>query len=348
MSVWRQKLAEMSYPLLRPWLFELEAETAHHWTLAAMRLGARCGLLTGDPLLVNPVEVCGLKFPNRVGLAAGMDKAGNAVDGFGALGFGFVEVGTLTPVAQPGNPAPRLFRILTRQGIINRMGFNNPGIEAGMVNVKRRKYRGVLGVNLGKNFFTPNEQASADYLAGLRGAWREADYVVVNLSSPNTKGLRDLQEAESARSLIRALHAEQEILRQRWQKHVPVWIKIAPDLAPPQLQSLTRVFMEEKLEGVIATNTTLSRRHVEGLKYGAETGGLSGAPLTRRATETIASLAEQLQGCLPIIGVGGIMTATDAVEKIQAGATLVQLYTGLVYSGPALVRECISALDTLK
>ena len=345
MSAWRQRLVEMSYPLLRPWLFELDAETAHHWTLSGMRLGARCGLLAGNPPVVNPVEVCGLKFPNRVGLAAGMDKAGDAVDGFGALGFGFVEVGTLTPVAQPGNPAPRLFRVLSRQGIINRMGFNNPGIKTGMANVKGRKYRGLLGVNLGKNFFTPNERATEDYLAGLRGAWREADYVVVNLSSPNTKGLRDLQEAESARALILALHAEQEILRQRWQKHVPVWIKIAPDLTPPQLESLTRVFMEEKLEGVVATNTTLSREHVEGLKYGAETGGLSGAPLTQRATDTIASLARQLQGSLPIIGVGGIMTAADAVEKLQAGAILVQLYSGLVYSGPALVRECIAALS---
>ena len=344
MSAWRQKLVEMSYPLLRPWLFELEAETAHHWTLAGMRLGARCGLLAGDPPVVNPVEVCGLKFPNRVGLAAGMDKAGDAVDGFGALGFGFVEVGTLTPVAQPGNPAPRMFRVISRQGIINRMGFNNPGIEAGMANVKGRKYRSILGVNLGKNFFTPNERATDDYLAGLRGAWREADYVVVNLSSPNTKGLRDLQEAESARALIRALHAEQEILRQRWQKHVPIWIKIAPDLTTPQRESLTRVFMEERLEGVIATNTTLSREHVDGLKHGSEAGGLSGAPLTGRATETIASLARQLQGSLPIIGVGGIMTAADAVEKIHAGATLVQLYSGLVYSGPALVRECIEAL----
>ena len=344
MSAWRQKLVEMSYPLLRPWLFELEAETAHHWTLAGMRLGARCGLLAGDPPVVNPVEVCGLKFPNRVGLAAGMDKAGDAVDGFGALGFGFVEVGTLTPVAQAGNPAPRLFRVISRQGIINRMGFNNPGIETGMANVKGRKYRGMLGVNLGKNFFTPNERATDDYLAGLRGAWREADYVVVNLSSPNTKGLRDLQEAESARALIRTLHAEQEILRQRWQKHVPNWIKIAPDLTPPQRESLTRVFMEERLEGVIATNTTLSREHVDGLKHGSEAGGLSGSPLTRCATETIASLARQLQGSLPIIGVGGIMTAADAVEKIHAGATLVQLYSGLVYSGPALVRECIEAL----
>ena len=343
MNAWRQRLLEMSYPWLRPLLFSLDAETAHHVTLAGMRLGARAGLLAGEPPVVNPVEVCGLKFPNRVGLAAGLDKAGDAVDGFGALGFGFVEVGTLTPVAQPGNPAPRLFRIVSRQGIINRMGFNNPGIAAGMTNVAGRKYRGLLGVNLGKNFFTPNEQATDDYLAGLRGAWPEADYVVVNLSSPNTKGLRDLQEAESARALIRALHAEQEVLRQRWQKHVPVWVKIAPDLEPAALESLTRVFMEEKLEGVIATNTTLSREHVEGLPNGAERGGLSGAPLSQRATAMIATLAAQLQGSLPIIGVGGIMTAADAVEKMQAGATLVQLYSGLVYAGPQLVRECLEA-----
>ena len=348
MSAWRQKLVEMSYPLLRPWLFELEAETAHHWTLAGMRLGARCGLLAGDPPVVNPVEVCGLKFPNRVGLAAGMDKAGDAVDGFGALGFGFVEVGTLTPVAQPGNPAPRMFRVISRQGIINRMGFNNPGIEAGMANVKGRKYRSILGVNLGKNFFTPNERATDDYLAGLRGAWREADYVVVNLSSPNTKGLRDLQEAESARALIRALHAEQEILRQRWQKHVPIWIKIAPDLTTPQRESLTRVFMEERLEGVIATNTTLDRSNLSTDSTSLEgigAGGVSGKALEKRSTEVIRYLHQQSGGAFPIVGVGGVFSAQDAIEKLEAGASLVQVYSGMIYEGPNLIKEIKKGLQ---
>lgn len=343
MSSWRQQLVEGSYPVIRPALFSLDAERAHHVTLAGMRLGEKLGFLRGEPPVVNPVELWGLKFPNRVGLAAGLDKAGNTVDGFGALGFGFVEVGTLTPRPQPGNPAPRLFRIISKEGIVNRMGFNNPGIEAGMANVSGRNYKGILGVNIGKNFDTPNEKATEDYLAGLRGAWKEADYVTVNLSSPNTKGLRDLQEEESCRGLIRALQAEQEVLRQKHQKHVPVLIKIAPDLEPVHLQGLAKVFLEEKLEGVIATNTTLSRDGVEGLKYGDERGGLSGAPLTKRATELIASLVKELRDEIPVIGVGGIMTAADAKEKMQVGAAMIQLYSGLIYAGPKLVRECIEA-----
>lgn len=341
----RQRLMACSYPVLRPLLFSLDAETAHHVTLASMRFGHRCGLLRGDPILSNPAEVCGLKFRNRVGLAAGLDKAGDTVDAFGALGFGFVEVGTLTPRPQPGNPKPRLFRVRRARGIINRMGFNNPGIEQGMANVHGRKYQGILGVNLGKNFDTPNEQAAEDYLVGLRSAWKEADYVVVNLSSPNTKGLRDLQEEESCRQLLRLLQAEQEQLRQSHQKHVPIFVKIAPDLNSEHLQALGKMFMEEKLEGVIATNTTLSRTHVEGLKYGDEKGGLSGAPLTARSTEMIAALAKQFQGAIPIIGVGGIMSAAEALDKIHAGATLIQLYSGLIYHGPGLVDECIVALQ---
>lgn len=344
MNLVRQKLMEWSYPVLRPLLFRLDAESAHHVTLASMRVGQRCGLLRGEPMLSNPVEICGLKFRNRVGLAAGLDKAGDTVDAFGALGFGFVEVGTLTPRPQPGNPKPRLFRVLEARGIINRMGFNNPGIEQGMANVRGRKYQGILGVNLGKNFDTPNEQAAEDYLAGLRVAWTEADYVVVNLSSPNTKGLRDLQEEESCRQLLRLLKAEQEQLRQAHQKHVPVFVKIAPDLDSEHLQALGKMFLEEKLEGVIATNTTLSRDHVAGLKYGDEKGGLSGAPLTQRSTEMIAVLAKLFQGAIPIIGVGGIMSASDAVDKIHAGAALIQLYSGLIYGGPGLVGECVAAL----
>jgi dihydroorotate dehydrogenase len=343
MSSLREKLIESSYPLVRPWLFQLDAETAHHVTLAGMRLAERAGVLDGHPPESGSVELWGLKFPNRVGLAAGLDKAGDTVDGFGALGFGFVEVGTLTPRPQPGNPTPRLFRVIPKQGIINRMGFNNPGIVAGMDNISGRNYRGILGVNIGKNFDTPNERATDDYLAGLRGAWVQADYVTVNLSSPNTKGLRDLQEEESCRSLIRALQQEQEVLRQKHQKHVPVLIKIAPDLEPQHLQGLAKVFLEERLEGVIATNTTLSRVGVEGQKYGDERGGLSGAPLTKRATEIIAALVKELRGEIPVIGVGGIMSAADAVEKLEVGAQLVQLYSGLVYTGPKLVSESIAA-----
>ncbi len=344
MSSLSQKLSALSYPLLRPLLFSLDAETAHHVTLTGLRCAERLGLISGAPPVANPITLWGLNFPNRVGLAAGLDKAGDAVDGFGALGFGFVEVGTLTPRPQPGNPAPRLFRIIAKEAIVNRMGFNNPGIEAGMKHVSVRKYRGVLGVNIGKNFDTPNDRATEDYLLGLRGAYAQADYVAVNLSSPNTKGLRDLQEEESCRGLIRALLAEQAKLAQTHQKHVPMLIKIAPDLEPQHLTGLARVFLEEKLEGVIATNTTLSRTCVEGLPNGDERGGLSGAPLTERATAIIAALAKELDGAIPIIGVGGIMSGQDALEKMQAGASLVQIYSGLVYHGPALVQECIEAL----
>lgn len=334
---------ESSWPLLRAGLFQLDAETAHHVTLRGLKLAESAGVLRLLPPLAEaaPVTVAGLRFPNRVGLAAGLDKAGQCVDGFGALGFGHVEIGTLTPRAQPGNPQPRLFRIVEREAIVNRMGFNNPGIAQGQANAAGRQFKGILGVNIGKNFDTPNERAADDYLLGLRGAWPWADYVTVNLSSPNTKGLRDLQQDEACRALIRTLHAEQQQLSQKHQRHVPVFIKIAPDLEPAHRTSLARLFVEEKLEGVIATNTTLSRTHTEGLLHSKEGGGLSGAPLTARATAFIAALARDLDGALPMIGAGGIMCGADAVEKLQAGANLVQLYSGLIYRGPGLVRECV-------
>ncbi len=336
---------ESAWPLLKAGLFQLDAETAHHVTLRGLKLAEKAGALRLLPPLVEvaPVTVAGLRFPNRVGLAAGLDKAGACVDGFGAMGFGHVEIGTLTPRAQPGNAAPRLFRIVEREAIINRMGFNNPGIAQGQANAAGRRFTGILGVNIGKNFDTPNECAAHDYLLGLRGAWAWADYVTVNLSSPNTKGLRDLQQDEACRALIRTLRAEQQLLAQQHQRHVPIFIKIAPDLTPGHRASLARVFAGERLEGVIATNTTLSRTHTEGLRHSSEGGGLSGAPLTVRATEFIAALAKDLDGALPIIGVGGIMAGSDAVEKLQAGATLVQLYSGLIYRGPALVRECVES-----
>ncbi|MES2708026.1 MAG: quinone-dependent dihydroorotate dehydrogenase [Verrucomicrobiota bacterium] len=336
---------ESSWPLLKAGLFMLDAETAHHVTLRGLSAASKLGALRLLPGVTeaNPVTVAGLRFPNRVGLAAGLDKAGTCVDGFGALGFGFVEIGTLTPRPQPGNPQPRLFRIVEREAIVNRMGFNNPGIDQGRANASGRRWQGVLGVNIGKNFDTPNASAAGDYVLGLRGAWSWADYVTVNLSSPNTKGLRDLQQDDACRALLRALHAEQKVLAQRHQRHVPVFIKISPDLEPDHLRSLSRVFAEEKLEGVIATNTTLSRTHTEDLKHSGESGGLSGAPLTERATALIAALAKELDGALPVIGAGGIMSGHDAVEKLRAGAVLVQLYSGLIYRGPALVRECVEA-----
>lgn len=345
LSLLARAAMENSWPLFKAGLFELDAETAHHVTLRGLSWAEKCGLTGVLPPLAEaaPIQVAGLHFPNRVGLAAGLDKAGQCVDGFGAMGFGHVEIGTLTPRPQPGNPKPRLFRIVEREAIVNRMGFNNPGIEAGRKNAAGRRFKGVLGVNIGKNFDTPNERAADDYLLGLRGAWTWADYVTVNLSSPNTKGLRDLQHDEACRALIRTLQAEQKILAQRHGKHVPVFIKIAPDLEDGHRHSLARLFVEEKLEGVIATNTTLRRTHTEGLRNSTETGGLSGAPLTVRATEFIAALARDLDGALPIIGVGGIMSGADAMEKIQAGASLVQVYSGLIYRGPALVRDCVES-----
>jgi len=333
---------EQSWPLLRAGLFEFDAETAHHLTIRGLKIAGAAGVLGLLPGTIEaaPLELWGLRFPNRVGLAAGLDKTGEAIDGFGAMGFGFVEIGTLTPRPQPGNEKPRLFRIVEKEAIVNRMGFNNPGMTEGMANVSRRTWKGILGVNIGKNFDTPNDRAVDDYLACLRAAWPLADYVTVNLSSPNTKGLRDLQQEESCRALIRALHAEQRILAQHHGRHVPVLIKIAPDLEEAHIDSLARLFAEEKLEGVIATNTTLSRRFVEDERWGAERGGLSGAPLTQRSTEVIARFCRTLDGAMPVIGAGGIMSGADAVEKLRAGAALVQIYTGLVYRGPALIREC--------
>lgn len=338
-----QALLQHSYPLLRAGLFQLDAESAHHCTLRGLDIARRTGLLRllpGTPEAA-PVTLWGLRFPNRVGLAAGLDKTGDAIDAFAALGFGFIEIGTLTPRPQPGNPTPRLFRIVEKEAILNRMGFNNPGIEAGIANVTRRTWQGITGINIGKNFDTPNERATDDYLTCLRAAWPHADYVTVNLSSPNTKGLRDLQQEETCRALLRALRAEQETLAQQHQRHVPVLIKIAPDLEEAHIDALARLFVEEKLEGLIATNTTLSRRHVEDHPLARQAGGLSGAPLTVRATAVIARFAKALDGALPIIGVGGIMSGADAVEKLHAGATLIQLYSGLIYHGPALVQDCI-------
>ena len=336
---------ESAWPLLKAGLFQLDAETAHYVTLRGLKVAEKAGALRLLPPLAEaaPITVAGLHFPNRVGLAAGLDKSGTCVDGFGAMGFGHVEIGTLTPRPQPGNPQPRLFRIVEREAIVNRMGFNNPGIGEGKQNAAGRTFKGVLGVNIGKNFDTPNERAADDYLLGLRGAWTWADYVTVNLSSPNTKGLRDLQQDDACRALIRTLHAGQKVLAQQHQRHVPVFVKIAPDLEPAHRASLARLFAEEKLEGVIATNTTLSRTHTEGLCHSREAGGLSGAPLTERATRFITALSRDIDGALPIIGAGGIMSGADAVEKLHAGAALVQLYSGLIYRGPGLVRECVES-----
>jgi dihydroorotate dehydrogenase len=286
----------------------------------------------------------GLRFPNPVGLAAGLDKDAECLDGFGALGFGFIEVGTMTPRAQPGNPPPRLFRIREREAIVNRMGFNNHGLAEGLARVRGRRYSGVVGVNLGKNADTPIDRAADDYLAGLRAAYTTADYVVVNISSPNTQGLRDLQDEEACHRLLTRLTAERAALRDEHGKTTPLAVKVSPDLTDQHAARLAAVFRETEVDGVIATNTTLSRHGVEGLPHADERGGLSGAPLARRSTELVALLADALDGAVPVIGAGGVMTARDALDKFDAGAALVQVYTGLVYRGPALVQEILDAL----
>lgn len=334
------------YPILKPWLFRLDAELAHTLTVKSMVMAHKLGLLrpawTGQ---TKAVQCLGLTFPNALGLAAGMDKSASAVDAWGALGFGFVEVGTLTPRPQPGNPKPRLFRLPEHRALINRMGFNNVGIHAAVGRIQRRTTKAIVGVNIGKNFDTPNEQAVNDYLYCLKVAYPVADYVAVNISSPNTKGLRDLQGEESMRVLITALKKEQASLQTEHGRRVPVVVKIAPDLEPLHIQALARVFNELAVDGVIATNTTISREAVAGHRLEKEAGGLSGAPVTRRSTEVISAFRELLSPSIPIIGVGGIMSGQDAVDKIRAGASLVQIYSGLVYAGPALIKDALQQLS---
>ncbi len=334
------------FQLLRPALFTLDPETAHHATLDALKT-ANCtgvlGLLIKRPA-DDPRKVMGLTFPNPVGLAAGLDKNGAYIDALAALGFGFIEIGTVTPRPQPGNPKPRLFRLPAAQGIINRMGFNNDGVDALIENVKHAKFKGILGINIGKNADTPIEKAADDYLIGLRKVYAHASYVAINISSPNTKNLRQLQGGDELDALLGQLKAEQEKLAQQHGKYVPLAVKIAPDLDPDQIKQIAALLIKHRIDGVIATNTTLSREGVEGLPHGNETGGLSGAPVRAKSTAVIRQLAEELNGALPIIGVGGILKGEHALEKMQAGAALVQMYSGMIYRGPELVAECAAAI----
>ena len=334
------------YSLLRPLLFKLDPETSHHATLAALQIAYRMGL---SPLIVKQVEpdprtVMGLSFPNPVGLAAGLDKNGAYIDALAALGFGFIEVGTVTPRPQLGNPKPRLFRLPEALAIINRMGFNNLGVDVLIANVKRARYRGILGINIGKNADTPIASAADDYLIGLRKVYAHASYVAINISSPNTKNLRQLQGMDELNALLSQLKAEQEKLAELHGKYVPLTVKIAPDLDHEQVQQIANLLMRHRIDGVIATNTTLSREGVEHLPQHSEAGGLSGAPVRRKSTLVIRQLAAELQNELPIIGVGGILNGADAVEKIQAGAALVQIYSGLIYQGTDLLVQCASAI----
>ena len=336
------------YTLLRPALFRLSPETAHHLTLASLQAASSLGLsgLMTPKIADDPRTVMGLSFPNPVGLAAGLDKNGECIDGLAALGFGFIEVGTITPLPQPGNPKPRLFRLPEASAIINRMGFNNHGVDTLIANVKLANYQGILGINIGKNAATPIEHAASDYLICLRKVYPHADYIAVNISSPNTKNLRELQNDAALNDLLAQLKHEQQILSDKHGKYVPLALKIAPDLTDEQIAQIARLLMQHSLDGVIATNTTLSREGVEHLPHAGETGGLSGLPVRDKSNRVIRKLAAQLQGALPIIGVGGILSGADAVEKIQAGASLVQIYSGLIYRGPALVKECRAAMRT--
>lgn len=337
------------FVLLRRLLFCLPPETSHHLALAALKLLGSVGLsrLAAPSTPDQPVEVMGLRFPNPVGLAAGLDKNGEYIDSLAALGFGFVEVGTVTPKPQPGNPKPRLFRLPAVNGIINRMGFNNKGVDYLADQVTRARFDGILGINIGKNKDTPAENAVDDYLICMRKVYPLASYITVNLSSPNTPGLRDLQFGEPLEQLLKTLKEEQSVLADRYGRYVPLAVKIAPDMVEEDIQCVAGALRRHKLDGVIATNTTIDRETVKALPHGGEAGGLSGGPLTEKSTAVIRELARSLEGEVPVIGVGGILTGEDAAEKIQAGAALVQIYSGFIYTGPALIRDASRAIAAL-
>ncbi len=340
----------LPYALARPFLFGLDAERAHDLTLDAIDLVQHTPALRciAQTRVDDPVVVAGLRFPNRVGLAAGLDKNGRCIDGLGALGFGFIEVGTVTPLAQPGNPRPRLFRLPAAQALINRLGFNNQGLQVFLVNVQRaRRFRaqgGIVGLNIGKNAATPIEDAVKDYLLGLEGVYGVADYITVNISSPNTRNLRELQSDAALDALLSALQRRRDDLAQAQRRNVPLFVKIAPDLDEAQVKAIAAALRRHGVAGVIATNTTVQRQAVQGLQHADETGGLSGAPVFEASNRVVTQLRAELGPGTAIIGVGGILSGADAQAKLAAGADLVQLYTGLIYKGPALVREVSAAL----
>ncbi len=334
------------YQTLRPLLFRLDAETAHCIALEGMSLARRGGLAhwLAPPSTELPTRVFGLDFPNPVGLAAGLDKNGAHVDGLAALGFGFIEVGTVTPRAQPGNPRPRLFRLPAHEAIINRMGFNNDGVDALVRNLERTRWRGILGINIGRNKDTPNEEAVKDYLICLERVYPLASYITINISSPNTKGLRDLQQGDTLQRFLATLQDAREKLATRHGARKPMLVKIAPDLDAGQLDAMAAVLLDSGVDGVICTNTTVDRSTVRGAPHAGEAGGLSGAVLFDPATAILRAMAARLDGRMPIIGVGGISTPARAAGKIAAGASLVQLYSGLIYRGPGLVTDCVEAI----
>ena len=343
-------MALIPYFLPRSILFNMDPEQAHDLTIGALARFQNTPLAcawSGD-LVDDPVELAGLRFPNRVGMAAGLDKNGRVIDGLGAMGFGFVEVGTVTPKGQPGNPKPRMFRLPQADALINRLGFNNEGLDAFLANVRRatsfRQRGGILGLNIGKNAATPIENAVDDYLIGLEGVFPHADYVTVNISSPNTKNLRALQSDEALDDLLGRLQERRQQLIQRHARSVPMFVKIAPDLDETQVGVIAATLHKNGIDGVIATNTTISREAVQGLPHADETGGLSGRPVLEASNRVIRQLRAALGPRYPIIGVGGVMSGADARAKCDAGADLVQIYTGLIYRGPELVTECARAL----
>ena len=343
----------MLYPLIRKFFFSLDAETAHGIGMSGVSFLNAAGFagLLAKPPVSCPVEVMGLTFPNPVGLAAGLDKNGDYIDGLARLGFGFLEIGTITPRPQEGNPKPRLFRIPEAQGIINRMGFNNAGVDRLLDNVRAAEFPkkgGILGINIGKNATTPIENAAEDYLICLEKVYIDASYIAVNISSPNTKNLRELQKDDALDDLLAQLKSKQEQLTESCGKYVPMALKIAPDLDDSQITAIADALRRHRMDGVIATNTTLSREGVEGMPNAAETGGLSGAPVFQKSTAVLKKLSAALAGELPIIGVGGIMGGEDAVEKIRAGASLVQFYSGFIYRGPDLVSEVADTLAKMR
>lgn len=333
----------MLYSLARPLLFSLAPERAHELTLSLLKSGHKMGLMR-QQVAAKPATCMGLEFPNPVGLAAGLDKNGAYIDALAALGFGFIEIGTITPRPQAGNPHPRLFRLPQAKAIINRMGFNNDGVDKLIENVKAAKFKGVLGINIGKNADTPVEKAVDDYLICLEKVYNYASYITVNISSPNTKNLRSLQSGDALTELLQTLKQRQLALAEEHQHYVPLVLKVAPDLEPSDIEFIAQQLLQFKIDGLIVTNTTLSREGVENLPHGDEAGGLSGAPVFEKSTACLAAFAKALEGKIPLIGVGGILSGEQAVAKRNAGATLVQVYSGLVYTGPELVKDCVDTL----
>ena len=335
----------MMYSLARPILFSLAPERAHELTLTLLQSAYKMGMIRSN-VAAKPVTCMGIEFPNPVGLAAGLDKNGAHIDALAALGFGFIEIGTITPKPQAGNPQPRLFRIPQAKAIINRMGFNNDGVDKLVENVKASKFKGILGINIGKNADTPVENAVDDYLICLEKVYNYASYVTVNISSPNTKNLRSLQSGDALTELLETLRKRQLELAEEHQHYVPLVLKVAPDLSAEDIEFIAKQLLQFKIDGLIVTNTTLSREGVENLKYADEAGGLYGAPVFEKSTACLAAFSKALDGQIPLIGVGGILSGKQALAKQDAGANLVQIYSGLIYTGPTLIKDCVDALKS--